>query len=203
MKTFFIIKTNFIFIFFLLILNSCGLYKEKVIPDESSVLSGPPLAIPPEFDIDISPNNVGGTEPVVILENGADENVIINTFESSQDLILNEDSGYFTESNAIQSFENYNISSQKSSGSFKTESNQIQSQRNNKRATVPSDSYNFGKTRYTNLKNRTKKVSRSFFGTNSDITEDIETLNNSDELSQDELNLLEDIFKTTTSCLHH
>ena len=48
------IKTFYFIVAYIFLLTSCGIIggDDKVDASENSVLSGPPLAIPPEFDID-------------------------------------------------------------------------------------------------------------------------------------------------------
>ena len=104
-------KNYFFCVVLFFIVSSCGIFgDEKVVPNENAVLSGPPLAIPPDFDIDSSLVDNTGIPTIDIIGQEDNENFAnIPTldqetpyvFENSQETIEMLDSG------TIQAFETY------------------------------------------------------------------------------------------------
>ena len=182
------------------ILSSCGLIggDDKVDVSENSVLSGPPLAIPPEFDIDSQnqnqqqsiPNydigtfddedNIGDFENEPVYESSENENIFSDEIPSTTNVENNGE---------IQSFESFNPNLTRTN---KQSNNNVNVRvQKTYRATVPSDSYNFNRALTTNQTSYARKED-NFVGFGDSNFEQIETLNTKG-LSKEEEFLLEDI----------
>ena len=187
---------------FLFLVSSCGLTGgDKAEPVEESVLSGPPLAIPPEFSIE-SPDQVVIDEssntaleesaPLIeSIESENNQNFEIETLDSNEFSSINENQGFETE-NTINSIETY------SENDFQTYEEQgnksYQRTPRRSRVMVPSDAYNFisnSNRQNTVVKQSNLNSSRSFRKKNNS------SLNTSGDLSKDELDLLQDVFDAT------
>ena len=96
------------------LLNSCGIIggKEKVDATENAVLSGPPLAIPPDFDVNSQNTNQQQSIPTYDLETTDQSFEDIQVYESNQnENIFGDEVPTMTNienSGEIQSFENFN-----------------------------------------------------------------------------------------------
>ena len=183
------------------LLSSCGLIggDDKVDVSENSVLSGPPLAIPPEFDIDLQNQNQQQSIPNYDIGTFDDEGNISDfenesVYESSQneDIFADEiPSTTNIENNGeIQSFESFNPNLVRSKNKQTSINVDSKTQRKYKTA-VPSDAYDFDKDLTINRKSYAKKQD-NFAGFEDNNFEQIETLNAKD-LSKEEEFLLEDI----------
>ena len=176
------------------LLTSCGIIggKEEVDANENAVLSGPPLSIPPEFDVDLQNPNQQQSIPTYDLETTDQSFEDIEVYESNQnENIFSDEVPTMTNienSGEIQSFENFNPNIARTS----KQKNINISPRVQKtyRATVPSDSYNFGKIQ---LKNRnTSYIKNNNYGFGQQNFEQVQTRNNNN-LSKEEEFLLEDL----------
>ena len=177
------------------LLNSCGIIggKEKVDATENAVLSGPPLAIPPDFDVNSQNTNQQQSIPTYDLETTDQSFEDIEVYESNQNenIFIDEvpTMTNIENSGEIQSFENFNPNIARTS----KQKNINISPRVQKtyRATVPSDSYNFGKIQ---LKNRNTSYikNNNNYGFGQQNFEQVQTRNNNN-LSKEEEFLLEDL----------
>ena len=188
------------------LLSSCGLIggKDKVDTTESAVLSGPPLAIPPEFDVDSQNTNQQqpmSTNDFETLDDGDN----ISNFENIPAYESNQNENIFTDeipdmtnienTGEIQSFENFNPNSMGTTRQTNTNISPSISPRVQKtyRSTVPSDSYNFSIIEPRNQKKYAKKKKDNFSGFGG-ATNFEQTSNRSNkDLSKEEEFLLEDI----------
>ena len=192
----------------IILLASCGLIggDKEVEVSESSVLSGPPLAIPPEFDVDAQnqnqtiPNydletlepsqNPGNFENETNYETTQNENIFGEETAPLETTPLINDSG------EIQSFESYNPNVVRQSTPLNTNINPRVKRKYT--PTVPSDSYiqnispEFGRV---NQKTYARKKKDNFVGFGTQSFEEIGTINTGD-LSKEEEFLLEDILNT-------
>ena len=156
------LKKFYFIVISVILLSSCGLVGggDEVEVSENSVLSGPPLAIPPEFDID-GQNAQQQSSPNYDLQN-SNELEETENFENIPTYQENENEDVYFEnvpnvanidndvqSNDVQSFENYNPNLNQVSKQTQINNN-VRVQRVN-RSSVPSDAYNFGKV-ITNLR---------------------------------------------------
>ena len=204
----FYIKRFYLILCGVFILSSCGLIggKDKVDTSENSVLSGPPLAIPPEFDVDSQSanqqqsiptydietleqgNNMGNFEDVPVSQsNQNEENVFFDEIPAMTNI---ENTG------EIQSFENFNSNMIRSNRQTNIEASpKIQK---TYRSTVPSDAYNFDSVIPKNQKTYAQKSKNDFIGFGNNNFEQIEAGNVGD-LSQEEEFLLEDILNQESS----
>ena len=198
----FYIKRFCLILIGIFLLSSCGLIggKDEVDTSENSVLSGPPLAIPPEFDVDSQNanqqqsvptydietleqgNNIGNFEDEPVYQSGQNEE---NIFADEIPTMTNiENTG------EIQSFENFNSNIVRSNRQNNIEASpKIQK---TYRATVPSDAYNFNSVIPRNQRTYAQKKKNSFVGFGNTNFEQIEGENIGD-LSKEEEFLLEDI----------
>ena len=186
----------------IILLASCGLIggDKEVEVSESSVLSGPPLAIPPEFDVDAQnqnqtiPNydletlepsqNPGNFENETNYETTQNENIFGEETAPLETTPLINDSG------EIQSFESYNPNVVRQSTPLNTNINPRVKRKYT--PTVPSDSYNFSTIEPRNQKKYAKKKKDNFSGFGA--TNFGQTSNRSNkDLSKEEEFLLEDI----------
>ena len=179
------------------LLSSCGLVggKNEVDTTENSVLSGPPLAIPPEFDIDSQNTNQEQSAPVYDMETFEQDDTI-GSFEgkneSENENIFSDEVPVMTNlenTGEIQNFENFNPNIVRSN----KQPNIITNPKIQKtyRSTVPSDSYNFDRVPAGNQKTYAKKKKNKFVGFGN--FEQLGMVNTGD-LSKEEEFLLEDIF---------
>ena len=191
------LKKNRYFIFFasLFILNSCGLIGDKkVTPNENAVLSGPPLAIPPDFDIDQPQGNVAILETPDMMQ---EQSNVIQDFETNEPDSLENQSMYSLEENVVQDFETYDpnasMRNQMRNPNIEQRINSKgKSYQKSKKPLVPSDAYDVDISRLTNV-NRKNETSKSFFSSSVNVFEDSIDLKNDQNLSKAEENLLEEI----------
>ena len=184
------------------LLSSCNIIggKDEVEVSESSVLSGPPLAIPPEFDVNSeNPNqqqsvptyddfetldiadNISNFENEPVYETSQDENIFTDEIPSMTNI---ESTG------EIQSFESFNPNLTRTN---KQSNNNVNVRvQKTYRATVPSDSYNFDRIELGTQKVYAKKKIDNFTGFGTTNFEQTEIRNNKD-LAMEEEFLLEDI----------
>jgi len=188
----------------ILLLTSCGLVGggDKADTTENSVLSGPPLSIPPEFDIDSQNANQQQPMQTYDLEtlDGSDD---ISNFENEPVFESTQDDNIFTgeipsmtnveSTGEIQSFENFNPNLEQT---FRQTNVNVRSNIQKKyRSTVPSDSYiqnispKFGRI---NQKTYAQKKKNNFTGFGASNFGQIESRKSAD-LSKEEEFLLEDI----------
>ena len=155
----------FVFLTSLFILNSCGLIGDKkVTPNESAVLSGPPLAIPPDFDVDQPQGNVAVLETPDMMQ---EQSNVIQDFEINEPASLEDQSMYSVEQNVIQDFETYDpnasMRNQMRNANIEQRTNSKgKSYQKSKKSLVPSDSYDVDISRLTNV-NRKKSCLTSKF----------------------------------------
>ena len=185
----------FVFLTSLFILNSCGLIGDKkVTPNESAVLSGPPLAIPPDFDVDQPQGNVAVLETPDMMQ---EQSNVIQDFEINEPASLEDQSMYSVEQNVIQDFETYDpnasMRNQMRNANIEQRTNSKgKSYQKSKKSLVPSDSYDVDISRLTNV-NRKNETSKSFFSSSVNVFENSIDLKNDQNLSEAEENLLEEI----------
>jgi len=183
------------------LLSSCGLIggKDKVEVSENSVLSGPPLAIPPEFDVNSENPNQQQSTPTYDLETFDDTDNISNfgdepAYETSQDENIFTDEipsvTNIESTGEIQSFESFNPNLM--GATRKTNTNISPRVQKTYRSTVPSDSYNFSTIEPRNQKKYAKKMKDNFTGFGTTNFEQTSNRSNKD-LSKEEEFLLEDI----------
>ncbi len=184
------------------LLSSCNIIggKDEVEVSESSVLSGPPLAIPPEFDVNSeNPNqqqsiptyndfetldnadNISNFENEPVYETSQDENIFADEIPSMTNI---ESTG------EIQSFESFNPNLTRTN---KQSNNNVNVRvQKTYRATVPSDSYNFDRIESGTQEIYAQKKIDNFIGRGTTNFEQTEIRNNKN-LSMEEEFLLEDI----------
>ena len=185
----------FVFLTSLFILNSCGLIGDKkVTPNESAVLSGPPLAIPPDFDVDQPQGNVAVLETPDMMQ---EQSNVIQDFETNEPDSLENQSMYSLEENVVQDFETYDpnasMRNQMRNPNIEQRINSKgKSYQKSKKPLVPSDAYDVDISRLTNV-NRKNETSKSFFSSSVNVFEDSIDLKNDQNLSEAEENLLEEI----------
>ena len=183
------------------LLSSCNIIggKDEVEVSESSVLSGPPLAIPPEFDINSENPNQQQSVPTYNDFETLDNADNISNFENEPVYETSQDENIFTDeipsmtniesTGEIQSFESFNPNLTRTN---KQSNNNVNVRvQKTYRATVPSDSYNFNRALTTNQTSYARKED-NFVGFGDSNFEQIETLNTKG-LSKEEEFLLEDI----------
>ena len=139
------IKRFFLTAIGIFLLSSCGLIggKDEVDTTENSVLSGPPLAIPPDFDIDSQNTNQEQSAPAYDMET-FEQGDTIGSFEDENENIFADEVPAMTNlenTGEIQSFENFNPNIGRSNKQSNIRTNpKIQ---RTARSRVPSDSYTF------------------------------------------------------------
>ena len=184
------------------LLSSCGLIggKDKVEVSENSVLSGPPLAIPPEFDVNSENPNQQQSIPTYDDFETLDDTDNISSFENEPVYKTSQDENIFTDeipsmtniesTGEIQSFESFNPNLTRTN---KQSNNNVNVRvQKTYRATVPSDSYNFDRIESGTQKAYVQKKRDNFTGFGTTNFEQTEIRNNKD-LSKEEEFLLEDI----------
>ena len=184
------------------LLSSCGLIggKDKVEVSENSVLSGPPLAIPPEFDVNSENPNQQQSIPTYDDFETLDDTDNISSFENEPVYKTSQDENIFTDeipsmtniesTGEIQSFESFNPNLTRTN---KQSNNNVNVRvQKTYRATVPSDSYNFDRIESGTQKAYAQKKRDNFTGFGTTNFEQTEIRNNKD-LSKEEEFLLEDI----------
>ena len=190
------INKFYILIISIFLLTSCGIIggKDDVDATENAVLSGPPLAIPPEFDINSQNTDQEQSMQTYDLE------TMDQGFEDQQIYESNENTDIFSDevpamtnienSGEIQSFENFNPTVSK-----------INKQKNininpgvqkTYRSTVPSDAYDFGKIQPKNRNTSYVKRNNNNYGFGQQSFEQTQTRDNNN-LSKEEEFLLEDL----------
>ena len=190
----FYIKRFCLILFGIFLLSSCSLIggKDEVDTSENSVLSGPPLAIPPEFDLDSQNTNQPQSIPTYDMET-LEQGDNIGNFEDENENIFSDEIPTMTNiehTGEIQSFENFNSNIVRSNKQTNIIANpKVQ---RTYRATVPSDAYNFNSVLPRNQKTYAQKKKDNFVGFGANKFEQIETGNIGD-LSKEEEFLLEDI----------
>ena len=190
------INKFYILIISIFLLTSCGIIggKDDVDATENAVLSGPPLAIPPEFDINSQNTDQEQTMQTYDLET-MDEG-----FEDQQIYESNENTDIFSDevpamtnienSGEIQSFENFNPSVSKINKQKNININpRVQK---TYRSTVPSDAYDFRKIQPKNRNTSYVKRNNNNYGFGQQSFEQTQTRDNNN-LSKEEEFLLEDI----------
>jgi len=189
-------KNYFFCVGLFFIVSSCGIFgDEKVVPNESAVLSGPPLAIPPDFDIDNSPVDNTGIPTIDIIDQEDNENFAnIPTldqetpyvFENSQETIEMLDSG------TIQDFETYDPINQQVFVPQQKGNNETKFSRKKERVAVPSDAYDIDISTLSNRNQQTRN-SKNYFGTGNNIVRNRIEMQNNQNLSKEEESLLKEI----------
>ena len=191
----FYIKRFCFILFGVFLLSSCDLIggKEKIDTSENSVLSGPPLAIPPEFDIDSQNTNQQQSPPTDDMETfeqsdniGSFENENENIFTDEAPAMTNIENTGIENTGEIQSFENFNPNVVRSNKQKNIQTNPTIQK--TYRSSVPSDAYNFNSVIPRNQKIYAQKKKDNFVG----FGNKIET-GGSEGLSKEEAYLLEDI----------
>ena len=189
------IKKFYFIVILSFLLVSCGLIggNDKEDISENAVLSGPPLAIPPEFDIDSQNTNQQQSVPTYDMETLEEGNNIDN-FEDGNENIFTDEAPAMTNienTGEIQSFESFNPNN---TVTINRKNNVKTSPRTQKgyRSTVPSDAYSFDRviSKKQNKYVQRKKDNFSSFGDNQ--FEQIDD-RNSRGLSKEEEFLLDDI----------
>ena len=194
---------KYIFIlFFLFVLHSCGIVnKEKVVADENAVLSGPPLAIPPDFDSSIEmpqQNTLENTQ--LSLENYQKE-----TFEDEQssnplsNLETNQVEVYDSQ-NSMQSFETFDPNRNNVLKTRQIQNNNSVSNRTIRRSTVPSDSYIVNQNRLTRV-NKPLTSTEDYFTSSSNVFTNTnnarrQVLIKEEGLTRDEKSMIKDLLDT-------
>ena len=189
-------KKYFIFISFFFIISSCGLIgNEKIMPNENAVLSGPPLSIPPDFDIQDPSNAVGSPGSIEIIDEKNNETYSSIPSLEEENLYSYKDSPETMQtlnSNNIQNFETYDPSADIQTfipGQGGT--NQIvKSPRKQNRTLVPSDIYDVDLSRLNNIN---KSERKSYFGSDNNIFATSRNSKQNQNLSKEEESLLEEI----------
>ncbi len=185
-----------IIIISIFLLTSCGIIggKEKVDANENAVLSGPPLAIPPDFDVDSQNPNQQQSIPTYDLETTDQSFEDVPVYESNQneDIFSDEVPAMTNIENSgeIQSFESFNpnvvrVNKQKNINI----SPRVQK---TYRSTVPSDAYNFGRIQPKNRNTSYVKRNNNNYGFGQQDFEQVQTRNNNN-LSKEEEFLFEDL----------
>ena len=153
------------------LLVSCGLIggNDKEDISENAVLSGPPLAIPPEFDIDSQNTNQQQSVPTFDMETLEEGNNIDN-FEDGNENVFTDEAPAMTNienTGEIQSFESFNPNN---TVTINRKNNVKTSPRTQKvyKPTVPSDAYSFDRviSKKQNKYVQRKKDNFSSFGDN-------------------------------------
>ena len=177
------------------LLVSCGLIggNDKEDISENAVLSGPPLAIPPEFDIDSQNTNQQQSVPTFDME-PLEEGNNIDNFEDGNENVFTDEAPAMTNienTGEIQSFESFNPNN---TVTINRKNNVKTSPRTQKvyKPTVPSDAYSFDRviSKKQNKYVQRKKDNFSSFGDNQ--FEQIDD-RNPGALSKEEEFLLDDI----------
>ena len=190
------INKFYILIISIFLLKSCGIIggKDDVDATENAVLSGPPLAIPPEFDINSQNTDQEQSMQTYDLE------TMDQGFEDQQIYESNENTDIFSDevpamtnienSGEIQSFENFNPSVSKINKQKNININpRVQK---TYRSTVPSDAYDFGKIQPKNRNTSYVKRNNNNYGFGQQSFEQTQTRDNNN-LSKEEEFLLEDL----------
>ena len=190
------INKFYILIISIFLLTSCGIIggKDDVDATENAVLSGPPLAIPPEFDINSQNTDQEQSMQTYDLE------TMDQGFEDQQIYESNENTDIFSDevpamtnienSGEIQSFENFNPSVSKINKQKNININpRVQK---TYRSTVPSDAYDFGKIQPKNRNTSYVKRNNNNYGFGQQSFEETQTRGNNN-LSKEEEFLLEDL----------
>ena len=206
------IKNLFFISPFIFFLASCGMIGggKDVDVSENAVLSGPPLTIPPEFDVESSSSSQQETtyqgenfenfesEPTYQGEN-------FENFESEPNYQTTDNENLIYEETAnvptvqslgeVQSFENYNPNN--SITVNRQQNYQIkQKPERNYRRTVPSDAYNFSEDVINRKRVYAKRKKEKFVGFGEQENSNEIKIQNVEKLSQEEEFLLEDILNT-------
>ena len=176
----------------LFLLSACGLIggKNQVDTTENSVLSGPPLAIPPEFDIDLQNTNQEQSAPGYDM-NTFEQDDAVGSFEDENENIFTNEVPAMTNlenKGEIQSFENFNSNIVRSNKQSNIRTNP--KRQRTYRSSVPSDSYTFDRVPVGNQKTYAQKKKNTLDGFGN--FEQLGTVNTGD-LSKEEEFLLEDI----------
>ena len=190
------INKFYILIISIFLLTSCGIIggKDDVDATENAVLSGPPLAIPPEFDINSQNTDQEQSMQTYDLE------TMDQGFEDQQIFESNENTDIFSDevpamtnienSGEIQSFENFNPSVSKINKQKNININpRVQK---TYRSTVPSDAYDFGKIQPKNRNTSYVKRNNNNYGFGQQSFEQTQTMGDNN-LSKEEEFLLEDL----------
>ena len=186
------IKNIFFTINVIFLLSACGLVggKNEVDTTENSVLSGPPLAIPPEFDIDLQNTNQEQSAPTYDMETFEQDDTMGSFENENENIFTNEVPAMTNLENTgeIQSFENFNPNIVRSNKQSNIRTNPKRQRAY--RSRVPSDSYTFDRVPAGNQKTYAQKKKNKFAGFGN--FEQLGMVNTGD-LSKEEEFLLEDI----------
>ena len=199
---------RYIFIFFFLfVLHSCGIVnpfnKEKVVANEKAVLSGPPLAIPPDFDSNIEMPEQNTLEST----NLPLENYQTDTFEDEQasyplsNLETNQIEVYDSQ-NGMQSFETFDSNRNTVLNTRQIQNNNSVSNKTRKRrATVPSDAYTINPNKLTRV-NKSPQSEKDYFTSSFNTFTNTnnarrQTLIKDKDLTRDERSMIEDLLDTS------
>ena len=199
---------RYIFIFFFLfVLHSCGIVnpfnKEKVVANENAVLSGPPLAIPPDFDSNIEMPEQNTLEST----NLPLENYQTETFEDEQasyplsNLETNQVEVYDSQ-NGMQSFETFDSNRNTVLNTRQIQNNNSVSNKTRKRrATVPSDAYTINPNKLTRV-NKSPQSEKDYFTSSFNTFTNTnnarrQTLIKDKDLTRDERSMIEDLLDTS------
>ena len=190
------INKFYILIISIFLLTSCGIIggKDDVDATENAVLSGPPLAIPPEYDINSQNTDQEQSMQTYDLE------TMDQGFEDQQIYESNENTDIFSDevpamtnienSGEIQSFENFNPSVSKINKQKNININpRVQK---TYRSTVPSDAYDFRKIQPKNRNTSYVKRNNNNYGFGQQSFEQTQTRGDNN-LSKEEEFLLEDL----------
>ena len=189
------LKERTVIILSILFLCSCNIIggdDEKQV-SENSVLSGPPLAIPPEFDVDSPQNSTTNQEeesydflePNDLENDNFNDNIVYDDDQLNQVTSTNNNL-------ENQSFENLNSFNQNNVPTQINKNSNIRKKIISKRSSVPSDAYNFNTSTLSKKNTYAKKKSDNFSGFGNQNFEQME-LQNSSDLSNEEELLLDDI----------
>ena len=200
------IKRFFLTLLFIIFLTSCGLIggDKDIEVGENAVLSGPPLAIPPDFDINSENTNQPQVDPAYALETDNSLNQI-DSFENQTVYESTQDENLFLEDTVqntgeIQSFETFNPRTVPAVRS--TNTNTGRNLQRTYRQAVPSDGYDFSgvqrKTKGRIKRNYAQKRQNTNTGFGIQSFEETQSIN-SGNLSKEEEFLLEDLLNQKDS----
>tara|TARA_Y100000590_G_C15717635_1_gene1012407 strand:- start:1636 stop:2301 length:666 start_codon:yes stop_codon:yes gene_type:complete len=199
----FYIRNFFIVFTSIVILNSCGFVggDEKQVTEEA-VLSGPPLAIPPDFDINSENPNQQNTLSNYDLESTGESLREMGEFEDNNENLFSENIEGLDNSSQelqnvgeIQSFENYNELSSTTNRQIKSNTQigiQQRTRSRTKRVSVPSDAYDFGTSTLSNKRTFAQNNNERIFGNENQMFDQSRSLSTK-KLSKEEEYLLEDL----------
>ena len=190
-------KNYFFCVVLFFIVSSCGIFgDEKVVPNEAAVLSGPPLTIPPDFDIqEPSNNDLGAPSSADIVVQEDNENFAnIPILEQEAPYLLQDSQETINtfDSNNIQDFETFDPNKVQAFIPQQIENSKAKLSRQPRRVLVPSDVYDVDMSRLNNI-NQQKKASKNYFGLENNIVRNRIRMQNNQNLSKEEESLLKEI----------